>query len=527
MSEIRRALLSVSDKTGAGGPGARPGRSRASSSCPPGGPPGARGGRPDRPRGRRRDGVPRDARRPGEDAAPGDSRRHPGPPRPRRRTWRRSPATASARSIWSWWTSIRSRRRSREAGSRLRGRHRADRRGRPGDDPRGCEEPRGRRGRRSTRPSTRRVLEELRRSGGAVSADDARGGSRSRRSGGRPSTTRRSPPGSGLPAARRLPPLADALRFPPVIHLDAERAAALRYGENPHQRAAFYRPLGAALGTVGLGALRQLHGPELWYNNLLDLAGGAGPPPRVRRARRRGRQAHQPLRGGGRARTWPRPSRARARPIPSRSTAGSSASTARWTGGWWRRWPGSCSRSCSRRPSSRTRSRSSGARRRSFASSRSRSAGRPPARRHSRLVACRAGCWCRRRTWPTSIRSPFASRAGASRRPPSWRALRFAWRVAKHVKSNAIVLTSEEQVLGVGAGQMSRVDSARLAVMRAREHGHNAGGAACGLGRVLPVPGRPRRRRGGGRRRRDPSGRLASGTRRSWRRPTSTAWPWS
>jgi phosphoribosylaminoimidazolecarboxamide formyltransferase/IMP cyclohydrolase len=46
-------------------------------------------------------------------------------------------------------------------------------------------------------------------------------------------------------------------------------------------------------------------------------------------------------------------------------------------------------------------------------------------------------------------------------------ALDFAWRICKHVKSNAIVLARTDQVVGVGAGQMSRVDSARLAVMRA------------------------------------------------------------
>ena len=95
--------------------------------------------------------------------------------------------------------------------------------------------------------------------------------------------------------------------------------------------------------------------------------------------------------------------------------------------------------------------------------------------------------------------------------PAEWRALRFAWKVAKHVKSNAIVLTSEDQVLGVGAGQMSRVDAARLAVMRAREHGHKLGGAVVRLGRVLSVPGRARRRGGGGRHRRHPSGGLDPG----------------
>jgi phosphoribosylaminoimidazolecarboxamide formyltransferase/IMP cyclohydrolase len=46
--------------------------------------------------------------------------------------------------------------------------------------------------------------------------------------------------------------------------------------------------------------------------------------------------------------------------------------------------------------------------------------------------------------------------------------LDFAWRVAKHVKSNAIVFCGGGRTLGVGAGQMSRVDSVRIAVAKAR-----------------------------------------------------------
>lgn len=48
------------------------------------------------------------------------------------------------------------------------------------------------------------------------------------------------------------------------------------------------------------------------------------------------------------------------------------------------------------------------------------------------------------------------------------RAMAFGWKVAKHVKSNAIVLVREDRTIGVGAGQMSRVDSTRLAVMKAQ-----------------------------------------------------------
>jgi phosphoribosylaminoimidazolecarboxamide formyltransferase/IMP cyclohydrolase len=59
----------------------------------------------------------------------------------------------------------------------------------------------------------------------------------------------------------------------------------------------------------------------------------------------------------------------------------------------------------------------------------------------------------------------------ATRRPPTaeeWSALQFAWTIVRHVKSNAIVITRARKTLGIGAGQMSRVDSVRLAIQKAR-----------------------------------------------------------
>jgi phosphoribosylaminoimidazolecarboxamide formyltransferase/IMP cyclohydrolase len=50
-----------------------------------------------------------------------------------------------------------------------------------------------------------------------------------------------------------------------------------------------------------------------------------------------------------------------------------------------------------------------------------------------------------------------------------WRDLEFAWTVAKHVKSNAIVYAREHRTVGIGAGQMSRVDSARIAALKAAD----------------------------------------------------------
>jgi phosphoribosylaminoimidazolecarboxamide formyltransferase/IMP cyclohydrolase len=57
-------------------------------------------------------------------------------------------------------------------------------------------------------------------------------------------------------------------------------------------------------------------------------------------------------------------------------------------------------------------------------------------------------------------------------------AMLFGWRVAKHVKSNAIVYAGPDRTLGIGAGQMSRVDASRLAVWKAREAGLSLEGSA-------------------------------------------------
>jgi phosphoribosylaminoimidazolecarboxamide formyltransferase/IMP cyclohydrolase len=66
------------------------------------------------------------------------------------------------------------------------------------------------------------------------------------------------------------------------------------------------------------------------------------------------------------------------------------------------------------------------------------------------------------------------------------RALMFAWKVAKHVKSNAIVYTSDDRTLAIGAGQMSRVDSARIAVEKAKLMGIDLKGSVVASDAYFP-----------------------------------------
>ena len=68
------------------------------------------------------------------------------------------------------------------------------------------------------------------------------------------------------------------------------------------------------------------------------------------------------------------------------------------------------------------------------------------------------------------------------------RAAAFGWRIVKHVKSNAIVFCSEDRTLGVGAGQMSRVDSVRIAIWKAGEAKLSLSGSAVCSDAFFPFP---------------------------------------
>lgn len=72
-----------------------------------------------------------------------------------------------------------------------------------------------------------------------------------------------------------------------------------------------------------------------------------------------------------------------------------------------------------------------------------------------------------------------------------WDDVVFAWRVVKHVTSNAIVIAKDGQTIGIGAGQMSRVDAVRIALEKAREHGHTVEGAVLASDAFFPFADGP------------------------------------
>ena len=93
--------------------------------------------------------------------------------------------------------------------------------------------------------------------------------------------------------------------------------------------------------------------------------------------------------------------------------------------------------------------------------------------------------------------------------------MRFAWKVSKHVKSNAIVFARDSATLGVGAGQMSRVDSVKIAVMKAQI---SVAGQRGRFRRVFPIPRWRRRSRQSRRDRGDSARRIDARRRRDRRR---------
>ncbi len=284
------------------------------------------------------------------------------------------------------------------------------------------------------------------------------------------------------PEASPRPPAGAGTGFPPGLRLEAELVQSLRYGENPHQAAAFYRIGGE---RIGVGAARQLHGPEMSYNNFLDFSAalqlllefddpaavaikhtnpcGAALGQTVGEAMRKAK-ASNPISIYGGIVGVNRPldmdvvkelAGVMLEILFAPSFAPEALEELKRTKKKCRVLEASCDRSAL----------------------------------HQNLVEYRSvlgGLLVQ--TADLADLDPSGLKVVSKRQPTSeeLRALRFAWKVAKHVRSNAIVLATADQVIGVGAGQMSRVDSARLAVMRARELGLETKGTVCASDAFFP-----------------------------------------
>ncbi|MGQ0641201.1 MAG: bifunctional phosphoribosylaminoimidazolecarboxamide formyltransferase/IMP cyclohydrolase [Gemmatimonadaceae bacterium] len=266
--------------------------------------------------------------------------------------------------------------------------------------------------------------------------------------------------------------------FPSQISVTVERAQTLRYGENPGQRAAFY----VEQRGEGLSALTQHGGKELSFNNLLDLEGalfaidpfagqvacaiikhttpcglavGESALDAYKKA-----LACDPVSAFGSVIAFT---------VPVDDTAAEAIS--------------SLFVECIVAPQ--------------FSRNAIDILGR---KKNLRVLEGTAA-------WPTSSldmkrvrggflvqdRAPSTYNEGGWRvatsrspTPEEWADLRFVWRAVASVKSNAIVLAQHGATIGIGAGQMSRVDASFLAVHKARQAGHDVRGSALGSDAFFP-----------------------------------------
>jgi phosphoribosylaminoimidazolecarboxamide formyltransferase/IMP cyclohydrolase len=257
--------------------------------------------------------------------------------------------------------------------------------------------------------------------------------------------------------------------FPGTLRLALERKAALRYGENPHQQAALYVEPGSVGASVATA--RQLHGKELSYNNLLDLDSalaivrmlakpaavvikhnnpcGAAEAGNLSVALQRALDG-DPVSAFGSVIGLNRPldvASAEVLTEPGRFVEAIVAPEIE---------PAAVEILTTR----------------------------PKWKASVRLLACGrlddngAGWDLRRIRGGLLVQDydlqpdPESEWTVVTRATPSashWDDLRFAWTLARHVKSNAIVLASDRVIVGVGAGQMSRVDSVEIAIRKAGE----------------------------------------------------------
>ncbi len=114
------------------------------------------------------------------------------------------------------------------------------------------------------------------------------------------------------------------------------------------------------------------------------------------------------------------------------------------------------------------------------------------ARRRAQSWNCAASgpirSWLRNRMPEDLRRSNCASSPNGQPTEAELQAMLFGWKIVKHVKSNAIVFAAADRTLGIGAGQMSRVDASRIAIWKAQEAGLSLAGSAVCSDAFFPFP---------------------------------------
>jgi phosphoribosylaminoimidazolecarboxamide formyltransferase/IMP cyclohydrolase len=253
--------------------------------------------------------------------------------------------------------------------------------------------------------------------------------------------------------------------LPARLHLALERKQPMRYGENPHQAAALYVPGGRA--PAGLAGARQLQGKDVSYNNLVDLDAawrlarefarpaativkhtnpcGAAEQDSLVEAYRRA-LACDPVSAYGGVLAFNRPLDSATAEEVSKLFV-----------------------ECIVAPGYDAAAREKLASKKNLRLMELAADAEPDGPAGLELKCVSGGLLAQQRDQHDLTERELKVATERTPLPEELRGLLFAWKVVKHVKSNAIVFARDGRTIGVGAGQMSRVDSVKIAVMKARE----------------------------------------------------------
>jgi phosphoribosylaminoimidazolecarboxamide formyltransferase/IMP cyclohydrolase len=270
-------------------------------------------------------------------------------------------------------------------------------------------------------------------------------------------------------------------KLPHRIHIALERQQGMRYGENPHQAAALYIPAGRP--AAGLAGAKQLQGKELSYNNLVDLDAawalsqefhlpavsiikhnnpcGAAEQKMLREAYLQA-LACDPISAFGGVLAFNRPLDAATAEEVAKLFVECIVAPA-YEAAALEKFVAKKNLRLLQMP-------------------------RDPAPTELELKRISGGVLVQE---PDHYELKDRELKVVTARAPSEgerRALLFAWKVCKHVKSNAIVFAREGQTIGVGAGQMSRVDSVKIAVIKAGTVGLGLQGSVVASDAFFPFP---------------------------------------
>jgi phosphoribosylaminoimidazolecarboxamide formyltransferase/IMP cyclohydrolase len=273
--------------------------------------------------------------------------------------------------------------------------------------------------------------------------------------------------------------------FPETLTIAFDKVLDLEYGENPHQRAAYYGERGAR--SQLLSRVEQLHGKPLTFNNLNDLSAarlllrefqlpacaivkhanpcGVAVAATIEEAYAKALAA-DPVSAFGGVVVLNRPVSA----ALGISIAGQFVEVLFAPG-----FDEQATEVLVRKPSLR------------ILNDTERRAAPETDRDYRRVLG---GLLVQDRDWDVAERDGMELVCG-DLTEQQWGDLLFAWRVVKHVDSNAIVLAKGLQTVGIGAGQMSRVDAVRIALAKAAELGHDVGDAVLASDGFFPFADGP------------------------------------